>query len=182
MTHAERPDMNAIIPAASATPALTEATVQDLRLAELLGYERPTNIRNLIHRHAATLKAMGPLLHREAMVAIGSGAMRSVTEYHLTRAQAAFIVAKAGTKHADSLTAKMAEVFALYNAGGLVAVNPTAEAELAAIEERERQRRRALHEEERAGRDSAFAALRGGNPSRATLKRKALHRRGRNAR
>jgi hypothetical protein len=54
----------------------------------------------------------------------------------------------------------MAEVFALFSVGGLVAADAAAQADLAAIEERERQRRRAIHEEEREARDSAFQLLR----------------------
>jgi hypothetical protein len=143
---------------ASSLPADAK-TVQDLKLADALGYERPANIRNLIKRHADLLGAMGPLLHREAMVGIGSGAKRAVTEYHLNQAQAAFIIAKAGTKRADSLTVKMAEVFTLFSEGGLVAAHAEAQASLDTIEERERQRRLALHAEERAGRSNAFEAL-----------------------
>ena len=159
---------------ADTIPALEEPTVQDLRLAELLGYERPSNIRNLIKRHSPTLEAMGPLLHREAMVEIGSGAARAVTEYHLNRAQAAFIIAKAGTKLADSLTVKMAEIFALFTEGRLVAVDEVSAEEVAAIEARERARSRAIFEEEREARDWGFALLRSGGNRRR--RRKALPR------
>lgn len=145
---------------ASALPASRDKTVQDMALAKALGYERPTNFRTLIKRHEATLEAMGPLHHVEAMVEIGSGARREVTEYHLNRAQAAFLVAKAGTVLADSLAVKMAEVFALYSAGGLVAVDAKAQAELDAIAIREAERRR-VHEEEKEARDMGFRALRG---------------------
>lgn len=143
----------------TAALALTEPTVRDIDLAERLGYERPANIRNLIKRHQPTLRAMGLVLHREAPIVSGKGRVSTVTEYHLNRAQAAFIVAKSDTKHADSLTVKMAEVFALFEAGGLVATDNIALADLAAIEERERQRRRAIHEEEKEARDrpSAFS-------------------------
>lgn len=81
--------------------ATRDKTVPDLHLAEALGYERPTNIRALIKRHLPMLEAMGSLHQREAMVEAGKGARRSVTEYHLNRAQTAFLVAKSGTNQAS---------------------------------------------------------------------------------
>lgn len=164
----------AIISAGNTLPILAEPTVQDLRLAELLGYERPANIRNLIKRHLPMLEAMGPLLQREAMVEIGSGATRAVTEYHPNRAQAAFLIAKAGTKLADSLTVKMAEIFAMFSEGRLVPVDETSAEEIAAIEARERARSRAIFEEEREARDMGFALLRSSGSRKR--RRKALPR------
>lgn len=167
----------AIVPlatAGTALPAITEPAVQDLRLAELLGYERPANIRNLIKRHLPTLEAMGLVLRRKAPIISGKGRTTIVSEYHLNRAQAAFIVAKAGTKIADSLTVKMAEVFALFSEGRLVAADETSAEEIAAIEARERARRRTIFEEEREARDMGFALLRRGGSRRR--RRKALPR------
>lgn len=144
---------------AAHTLALGEPTVRDLALAKALGYERPTNIRNLIRRHQPLLEAMGSLLHGEAMIEVGKGAHRPVTEYHLTKAQAAFIIAKAGTKRAESLTAFMAEVFAMVREGQLVAADANASAELAASIARERERQHAINADERAARSDAFAIL-----------------------
>lgn len=154
------------VPTAGLLPTIAEPTVRDVDLAERLGYERPANIRNLIKRHLPTLEAMGSLLQREAMIETAKTARRVITEYHLNRAQAAFIVAKAGTKVADSLTVKMAEVFALFSQGRLVAVDETSAEEIAAIEARDRVRRRLIHEEEREARDMGFALLRSGGSRR----------------
>lgn len=134
-----------------------EKTVVDLALAEALGFERPTNIRKLIRRHRATLEAMGLVLQSEAPIRSGKGRVSLVTEYHLNRAQAAFIIAKAGTKRAESLAAMMAEVFAMFDEGKLVAVDQAAAEELEAVRAREARRR---HEEEREARSEAFAFLR----------------------
>lgn len=146
-------------PRAAPSLALTEIIVHDLALAAALGYERPANIRNLIKRHTALLEAMGPLLQREAMVAIGSGARRAITEYRLTRAQAAFIIAKAGTKRADSLAVSIAEVFAMAADGHLAPVGEVASAELGAIRERQDSRLAAIVAEEQEARSEAFSLI-----------------------
>lgn len=154
--------------AASASPSRVhgEPTVQDLALAKSLGYERPTTIRKLIKRHSASLEAMGSLRHRGAMIVVGKGAQRSVTEYHLTKAQAAFIIAKAGTKRADSLAIAIAEVFAMALDAKLVPTNREALAELEAISGRQAERRKAIREEEREARSDAFALLGRGHTRR----------------
>lgn len=135
-----------------------EEVVQDLKLAEALGYKRPTDIRKLIKRHAPLLEGMGLLRHGGAPIISGKGRVSTVTEYHLNRAQTAFIIAKAGTKQADIALAEVSEVFALFSEGGLVAANGEAQASLDAIEERARQRRIA-HAEEMEARSDAFKAL-----------------------
>lgn len=134
-----------------------EATVQDLRLAEALGYARPADIRKLIKRHLPMLEALGLVRHGGVPIVSGKGRVSTITEYHLTKAQAAFITAKAGTKQADSLTALMAEVFAMASDSKLVAANEAAAKELAEAQARELRRR---HEEERDARSAAFAAMR----------------------
>ncbi len=140
-------------------PTAAAATIADIQLAKALGYGRPTNIRLLIKRHLPLLEAMGLVHQREAPIVSGKGRVSTVTEYHLNPAQTAFIIAKSGTKHADSLTVKMAEVFALFSEGGLVAVDAAAEAQLAGIEARETERRGLIAAEEREGRNAAFAIM-----------------------
>lgn len=150
--------MSVVLAAPAGNPLATEeATVQDLKLAEALGFGRLTDIRKLIKRHAETLELFGTLRHRGAMIRAGNGAQRTVTEYHLSKAQAAFIIAKANTKKADSLTVFMAETFAMVLDGKLVAVDEDAAQELAAAQAREVRRR---YEEERDARSQAFAFLR----------------------
>jgi hypothetical protein len=146
-----------LAPHAGSLLVTEEATVQDLKLAQALGFERPTNIRNLIKRHRPTLEAMGLVLQSEAPIRSGKGRVSMVTEFRLNPAQAAFIIAKAGTKRADSLAVLMAEVFAMFSAGKLVAADEDAAEELAAAQAREARRR---YEEERDARSEAFAFLR----------------------
>lgn len=150
-----------IIPTLQAahSPALSEPTIRDLDLANALGYERPTDIRKLVKRHQPLLEAMGSLRQRGAMILAGKGAQRSVTEYHLTRAQAAFIIAKASTKRAGSLAVTIAEIFDMAAAGRLVPVDEAAAAELGAVTERQDARLAAIVEEERDARSDAFAIL-----------------------
>ncbi|AZO77216.1 MULTISPECIES: hypothetical protein [unclassified Bosea (in: a-proteobacteria)] len=150
--------------------AFSESTVQDLNLAKALGYERATNIRVLIKRNLPMLEAMGPLHQAEAMVVIGSGAQRAITEYRLTRAQAAFIIAKAGTKRADSLAVSIAEIFAMAADARLVPVDAAAAAELETVDQRQKTRLAAIVAEEQEARSGAFASL-GRGRSRRRRKR-----------
>lgn len=145
--------------AAAHSLAFSESTVQDLDLAKALGYERATSIRVLIKRNLPMLEAMGPLHQAEAMVVIGSGARRSITEYRLTRAQAAFIIAKAGTKRADSLAVSIAEIFAMAADARLAPVDASAAAELGTIGQRLDARLAAIVAEEQEARSGAFALL-----------------------
>ncbi|WP_421697546.1 hypothetical protein [Ancylobacter sp.] len=134
-------------PPETVLPVTEETTMQDLQLARVLGYKRLTNIRNLIGRHRASLEAIGSLLQREAMIETGKGASREVTEFHLTKAQATFLIAKAGTKEADSALILVSEAFAMLMEGKLVAVDEAAQAELDAAAERAAERRRLMREE-----------------------------------
>ena len=77
-------DLNPVVEQTSATTIITP-TVKDLQLAEALGYERPSNIRNLIKRHATSLEAMGSLLHREAMIATAKGPIGTLGSIISTR-------------------------------------------------------------------------------------------------
>lgn len=128
-------------------PVTEETTMQDLQLAERLGYKRLADIRKLIKRHQPSLEAIGPLRHRGAMVGIGSGASREVTEFHLTKAQATFLIAKAGTKEADSALILVSEAFAMLMEDKLVVVDEAAQAELDAAAARAAERRRLMREE-----------------------------------
>lgn len=93
------------------------------------------------------------------MVRIGSGARRLVVEYHLTQAQAAYIIAKAETRRALVMTVHMAELFAMHSDGRLVGIDTTAAAELQASQDRAADRLRAIHIEEREARSDAFKIL-----------------------
>ena len=131
----------------SAMLATDDATMPDLQLAKTLGYKRLTNIRNLIARNRASLEDIGSLLQREAMIETAKGARREVTEFHLTKAQATFLIAKAGTKEADNVLILVSEAFAMLAQGKLVAVDEAAQAELDAAAERARLRYQAMRED-----------------------------------
>ena len=137
-----------------------ERTVPDLQLAEALGFEQPLNIRKLIRRHHEALEAMGVLSKLEKTSDERGG--RPTTEYHLTRPQAAFIIGKARTKRAVSLAILMAEVFAMFTEGRLVAVDDAAATDLQAAVGREVIRQGIIAAEEREARADAFAAMKRG--------------------
>lgn len=162
--------MNDIASTVATIPTSGEETVQDLQLAKALGYKRPTNIRNLIARHRRSLEAIGSLLQREAMIEAGKGATRAVTEFHLTKAQATFLVAKAGTQEADSVLILVSEAFAMLAQGRLAAVDEAAQAELDAAVARGAERHR-LMREEKDDRSAALKAI-GKSSSRRSLGKK----------
>lgn len=144
---------------ASHTLALSEPTIRDLDLAERLGYERPTSIRQLIKRNLPMLEALGTIATAVEMVGIGSGAKRAVTAYQLTKSQAIFITGKSGTKRADSLAALNAELLVMVSDGRLAPVDSSVAAEAQAAVDRERARRAAINAEERDARSDAFLML-----------------------
>lgn len=134
-----------------------EKTVPDLQLAEALGFEQPLNIRKLIKRHQEALEAMGVLSRLEKTSDKRGG--RPTVEYHLTCPQAAFIIGKARTKRAVSLAILMAEVFAMFTEGRLVAVDNAAATDLQAAVGRQVIRQGIIAAEEREARADAFAAM-----------------------
>lgn len=133
-----------------------EVLVQDLILAERLGFARPRAIRQLIQRHASSLEEIGNLFSR---VAKSGGRGRPSTTYYLTEAQALFIMAKSDTMRANSELAHVAQVFTEYRRGNLFAKDADTQARLDAAEEA-RQARRALHLEEKEARSAAFLLMR----------------------
>lgn len=163
---------NAIV-TVEAEPVLgfNEPTVPDLRLAEALGYERLTDIRKLIKRNLLALEAIGLVRHHGASIISGKGRITTVTEYHLSRAQTAFIIGKAKTKRADSMAVLMAEVYAMFSEGRLAVVDQAAADELQAAKDRERERRRLIHEEEKKARHTALKLMNRGRGRRKVAQR-----------
>jgi len=96
-----------------------EPCVHDLRLAERLVFGRHRNIRQLIERNRPALERHGPLLHRTAMVEIGSGAKRETTEYWLNEAQALLICTKSNTAVAEEVTSEVIKIFIAWRRGEL---------------------------------------------------------------
>ena len=151
---------------------LGERLVDDLRLAEALGYLRLGDIRKLIGRHEAMLEALGGLRHRGVNPDRQGG--RPTVAYQLNKAQVAFLAAKSKTAHADNFTAFMAEAFAMVQDGRLVARDAEAASDLQAAAERAAERQREINAEERQARSEALRFLNRGRTRRR--KRITAHR------
>jgi hypothetical protein len=86
-----------------------EPRMQDLRLAEALGFARPRVIRELIGRYETRLMEMGGLPHYTANSGHLGG--RPGTEFWLTRKQAIFICMKSDAPQAEPVQLEIIEVF-----------------------------------------------------------------------
>jgi hypothetical protein len=100
--------------------------VQDLRLAEVLGFERPRDIRKLIQRHFSRLEAHGEICATVAQIkpdqANPRGAGRRATEYHLNERQAYRICMWSDAPNADAVQEQMVEVFFAWRHGKLAPI------------------------------------------------------------
>ncbi|MBA4792308.1 MAG: hypothetical protein H2041_01435 [Phenylobacterium sp.] len=96
-----------------------EPRVRDLELGERLGFERVSNVRNLIRRNADELADLGVL----ATVAKTSGKAggRPTTEYLLNEAQALLVCMFARTPEAAEVRRQVIEVFMAWRRGELQA-------------------------------------------------------------
>ncbi len=93
--------------------------VQDVVIGERLGLARPTNVRQTIEANMAELEAFGPLHAVNAMVGIGSGATRTVTEYHLNEEQALLVCALSRTAKAAEVRRDLILTYTAYRRGQL---------------------------------------------------------------
>jgi hypothetical protein len=96
-----------------------EACVQDLRLAEALGYARPATIRDLIKSITPDLLRFGII--RAARIIRGKGAGRPATEYYLNRKQVIWLIAKSEAALAKDALEQVVEVFDSWLQRGLSA-------------------------------------------------------------
>jgi hypothetical protein len=108
-----------------------EPRILDLDLADRLGYERPTKIRELIKRHEESLTKMGVL----PTVGKTSGAQggRPTDEFYLNKQQAIFITTQAGTPEAIDATIYIIQKFDAYERGLIVAPNSSMALEFAKL-------------------------------------------------
>ncbi len=97
-----------------------EPTVRDVDLGARLGFKRADKVRQVIQRHKAEIEGYGPLAQTGAMVGIGSGAKRAVTEYHLTEEQALCVCQLSRAPKAPAVRRMLIEVFTAYRRGHLV--------------------------------------------------------------
>jgi hypothetical protein len=107
-----------------------EPRVVDTVLGKALGYERPRKIRELIERYREQLEQLGPLPQRGAMVDIGSGAIRAVTEYLLNREQINYLITCCGLPDARNYCVLIAKVFTAWQDGRLVSADAQTTIEL----------------------------------------------------
>ncbi len=94
-----------------------EFLVHDLALARKLGFSQERDIRKIIQRRLNDTDRYGPLRHRGAMVDIGSGAQREVTEFFLNRKQALLLVRYSDAPGADAVYDHMIMVFEAFLRG-----------------------------------------------------------------
>lgn len=86
-----------------------EPRIEDLKLAEALGFERDRNIRALIEKHLQTLEGFGEVCCVRSKPTAKGG--RPGRTFYLNRKQALFITAKSDTERAAHVTVQMVEVF-----------------------------------------------------------------------
>lgn len=86
-----------------------EPRVNDIRLAEVLGFLHPRRIRSLVRRHLAALKALGEV--RTTAVQTSAKGGRPNEAYMLTKKQALFVCTKSETPKATEITIQIVEVF-----------------------------------------------------------------------
>lgn len=96
------------------TPVNGEPRVNDLALAEKLGFERPVKIRDMIKRNQAKLLKFGIL---PTVGKIHEGAGRPTDEFYLNQKQAIFICMKSETEKAFDVQADIVRVFDAYLSG-----------------------------------------------------------------
>lgn len=96
-----------------------EPRIQDLRLGEMLEYERPRKIRDLIQSNLAELESYGTLPRHGATLLTGNGARTEVQEYWLSEAQALLLTMKAGTTRAAECRKELIHLFQTWRQGRL---------------------------------------------------------------
>jgi hypothetical protein len=101
-----------------------EPRVQDVRLAERLGYNRPRAIRQLIENQGAELDRYGAM-HRGTVIPQGGGT--PYVEYRLNEGQALLICMRSDAPHAADVRAELIAVFQAWRRGKLAPAQPVTE-------------------------------------------------------
>lgn len=97
-----------------------EARVHDLRLGEVLGYENPKKVRELVRRHRAEMLTHGVLTQSEAKPLRGSAGGRPERAFVLNEAQALLICMFSRTTRAAEVRGQIIQVFLAWRRGQLV--------------------------------------------------------------
>ncbi|OEI83730.1 hypothetical protein GRI33_06305 [Brucella sp. BO3] len=115
--------MNAILTTNDIVVHDDEPTVEDLKLAELLGFDRVRNIRNLIQRNMDELVRYGEVCSMVKQTSEKGG--RPGTTYWLNEAQALLISIKSETPMAADVREQLIRIFMAWRRGELAAENLT---------------------------------------------------------
>jgi hypothetical protein len=102
-----------------------ERRVRDLDLAERLGFDRPSNIRNLIERNFVELERYGVCF--TAKQTSGREGGRPGSAYWLNEPQAVLICIKSDTLRSEDVRQEVIEVFMAYRTGHLAPATPSVE-------------------------------------------------------
>lgn len=117
------------------TMMANEPRVRDVRLGEVLGFQRPRALRQLIQSNEPELLTHGSLPRVVAVITAGKGARRQVEEYYLNEAQALLVCMFARTPKAAEIRRQVIEVFMAWRRGLTQKVDETLAA-LARLEAR----------------------------------------------
>ena len=93
--------------------------IQDLKVAEALGFERPRKIRELIERNRAEFEAMGSMFEVQQRHDGGRG--RPTTEYWLNEEQALLAATFSNARRAPEVRGMLIKVFVAWRRGELPA-------------------------------------------------------------
>jgi hypothetical protein len=104
-----------------------EPRIQDLRLAEELGFGKPANIRNLIERHTTELETYGIIFESKT---IPSGAGRPGIEYWLSESQALLICMRSDAPNAQAVRREVILIYQAWRRGHLAPIQWGTQTEL----------------------------------------------------
>lgn len=92
----------------------TVPRIQDVLLADRLGYSRSRDIRQMIERNRAELEAYGNVAVRCRAVETGNGSIKEVTEFYLNEHQSLLICMFSKTEMAAAVRKALIDVFVAY--------------------------------------------------------------------
>lgn len=115
------------------TPMAGEPTVPDVRLGEVLGFQRPRAVRQLIERNAEEVARYGPLATRR-----GKSRGQSFNEFYLNEGQALVLCALAQTPRAADVRFQLIQVFVAWRRGELVEAADSPDATVVVLQRLER--------------------------------------------
>lgn len=88
--------------------------IRDLRLGEILGFDRPRKIREIITRNIAEIESYGAAPRRGALIEAGNGAQQKVAEFWLSEEQALIVTMFSRTSRAMDARKEIIRVFIAY--------------------------------------------------------------------